>query len=35
MTALKPVVWAVTTHRSFKFGLFVTSVASKTHNVIT
>ena len=35
MTALKYMVWPVTAHRSFKFGPFVTSVASKTQNVIT
>ena len=35
MTAIKPVVWVVTAHRSFKFGPYVTSVASKAHNVIT
>ena len=35
MTAIKSVVWVVTAHRSFKFGPYVTSVASKAHNVIT
>ena len=29
------VVWVVTAHRSFKFGPYVTSVASKAHIVIT
>ena len=35
MTAIKSVVWVVTAHRSFKFGPYVTSAASKAHNVIT
>ena len=35
MTTIKSVVWAVTAHRSYKFGPYVTSVASKAHNVIT
>ena len=35
MTAIKSVVWVVTAHRSFKFGPYVTSVASKAHIVIT
>ena len=35
MTAIKSVVWAVTAHRSYKFGPYVTSVASKAHYVIT
>ena len=35
MTAIKSVVWVVTAHGSFKFGPYVTSVASKAHNVIT
>ena len=36
MTAIKYVVWAVTAHRSFKFGpSYVTSAASKAQNVIT
>ena len=35
MTTIKSVVRAVTAHRSYKFGPYVTSVASKAHNVIT
>ena len=31
MTTIKSVVWAVTAHRSYKFGPYVTSVASKAH----
>ena len=34
MTAIKSVFWAVTAHRSYKFGPYVTSVASKAHYVI-
>ena len=34
MTTIKSVVWAVTAHRGYKFGPYVTSVASKAHNVI-
>ena len=35
MTTIESVVWAVTAHRSYKFGPYVTSVASKAHDVIT
>ena len=34
MTAIKSVVWVVTADRSFKFGPYVTSAASKAQNVI-
>ena len=35
MTTIKSVVWAVTAHRSYKFGPYVTLLASKDHKVIT
>ena len=34
MTAIKSVVWAMTVDRSFKFGPYVTSAASKAQNVM-
>ena len=35
MTAIKSAVWAVTVHRSYKFGSYVTFEAPKAHNVIS